>query len=128
MNKCLFTGRLTADIELKKTETEKTYARFSLAVQRNFKDKEGNRPVDFVPCVVWGQTAEFISKYAHKGDLIEVEGELRTGNYTDKDGNKRTDVSVTVSEAKPLSKKQADSNKSEDFEEFEIDDDVLPFA
>lgn len=128
MNKCLFTGRLTADIELKKTEAEKTYARFSLAVQRNFKDKEGNRPVDFVPCVVWGQTADFIAKYAHKGDLIEVEGELRTGNYTDKEGNKRTDVSVTVTEAKPLCKKQAGDSKSEDFEEIEIDDDVPPFA
>lgn len=85
MNKIVLMGRLTADPELKYTQSNTAVIRFTVAVNRKFADKQtGKREADFISCTAWSQTAEFISKYFKKGQMICVEGELRTSSYQDK--------------------------------------------
>lgn len=85
MNKVILVGRLTADPTLRQTQSGISSCRFTVAVDRRFADKNtGERQADFISCTAWRQTAEFISRYFSKGKLIAVEGNLRTGSYTDK--------------------------------------------
>ena len=85
MNKVILVGRLTADPELRQTQSGVSSCRFTVAVDRRFADKNtGERQADFITCVAWRQTAEFVSRYFSKGKLICVEGSLRTGSYTDR--------------------------------------------
>lgn len=92
MNICAFTGRLTADPELKTTNTGKSVCSFSLAVKRpHVKDT-----TDFLNFTAWNQSAEYLCKYAHKGETVEVTGTLQSRNYEDKNGNKRTAFEVIV--------------------------------
>lgn len=99
MNKTILKGRLTADPELKQTASGISACRFTLAVDRKFKDKDGERKADFISCVAWRQTAEFICKYFFKGSMMLCEGALQTGSY-EKDGVKHytTDVNVEAVE------------------------------
>ena len=85
MNKTLLTGRLTADPELRQTQSGISSCTFTVAVNRRFKDKEtGKTEADFIRCVAWRQTAEFVSRYFSKGQMIAIEGSIRTGSYKDK--------------------------------------------
>lgn len=97
MNKVELVGRLTKDPEISYTTGENSIARlrFTVAVNRPFKNKDGNYDADFISCVAFNKTSEFISKYFHKGDLIGIIGNIRTGSY-DKDGQRvyTTDVFV----------------------------------
>jgi len=95
MNRVILTGRLTKDPEIRATGNT-TIAKFTVAVQRNFKDKDGKYGADFVLCTAFGKTAEILEKCFHKGSLIGVAGRINTGSYTDKDGKKvfTTDVAV----------------------------------
>ena len=78
-------GRLTADPELRQTQNGVASCRFTVAVNRKFADKNtGERQADFITCVAWRQTAEFVSRYFSKGKMIAVEGELRNNNYQDR--------------------------------------------
>lgn len=77
-------GRLTADPELRQTQNGTATCRFTVAVNRNFKNSEGKYDADFITCVAWRQTAEFVSRYFHKGDMICLDGSLRTGSYQDR--------------------------------------------
>lgn len=99
MNKVIISGNLTRDPDMHRTTGEKSTvsARFSVACQRRFKNSEGNYDADFPNVVAWGKDAEFVEKYFHKGDRIEVVGEIRTGSYTNRDGQKvyTTDVYAT---------------------------------
>ena len=94
MNKWCGTGRLTRDVELKYAG-ETAFAKFSIAVQRDFK-RDGEPDADFLNCTVFGKRAETLSKYFTKGMKIEVVGRIQTGNYTNKDGLKvyTTDIMV----------------------------------
>lgn len=85
-NKCILMGRITKDVELKATQAGNSVVTFTVAVDRSYTDKDGTRGTDFINCVAWRQTAEFIQKYFGKGNLILLEGEIRTRNYKDKDG------------------------------------------
>ena len=96
MNKWIGMGRLTKDVELGTGAT--AVARFSIAVNRRFKNAEGNYEADFISCVAFGKTAEFIQKYFHKGDMIAVTGRIQTGSYTNKDGVKVYTTDVVVEE------------------------------
>ncbi len=97
MNKVIITGRLTADPELKKTQSDVANCRFTVAVDRKFADKEtGERQADFITCVAWRQTAEFLCKYFSKGKMICVEGNLRTGSYQDKNHEDVTHYTTEV--------------------------------
>lgn len=85
MNKVILMGRLTADPELRQTQSGISSCRFTVAVNRRFADKNtGERQADFISCTAWRQTAEFVSRYFKKGSMICVEGNLRTGSYTDR--------------------------------------------
>ncbi len=99
LNKTILTGRLTAKPELKKTQTDVSVTSFSLAVQRNFKNGNGEYDTDFIYCVAWRNQAEFITKYFDKGQLITVVGYLTSRRYEDAEGNKRTAFEVVVEEA-----------------------------
>ena len=98
LNSCNFTGRFTADPELRTTQNDISVTGFSLAVQRNYKVND-EYPTDFLNFVSWRGTAEFICKHFLKGNLITVEGSLETRKYTDKDGNNRTAFEVKVDRA-----------------------------
>lgn len=85
MNKVIIMGRLTADPELRQTQSGIASCRFTVAVNRRFADRNtGERQADFISCTAWRQTAEFVSRYFKKGSMICVEGSLRTGSYTDR--------------------------------------------
>ena len=100
LNKIIFAGRITADPELKSTGNQVSVVSFSVAVERNIKDKDGNRAVDFIPVTAWRHTAEFICKYFRKGQMILILGELQSRKYEDKDSGKtRTAWEVIASEA-----------------------------
>lgn len=85
MNNVNLIGRLTADPELKQTQSGISCCRFTVAVNRKFKNKDTDQyDADFIPCVAWKQTAEFITRYFSKGKMIALEGMLRTGSYQDR--------------------------------------------
>ena len=87
MNYCSISGRLTKDVELRKTGTGTSVAGFTLAVNRRFK-KDGEQEADFISCVAWRQSADFLAQYAGKGDLIGVEGRIQTRSYDDQNGRR----------------------------------------
>ena len=100
LNKIFLMGRLTRDPELRHTQSGTAVASFSLAVERDFRDKAtGERATDFINIVAWRQTAEFVSRYFTKGSLIVVEGRLQIRDWNDKDGNRRTTAEVVADQA-----------------------------
>ena len=93
LNKITIMGRLTKEPELRKTQSGKSVASFTVAVDRDFD----RNTTDFFSCVAWGNTAEFVSKYFHKGTLAVVAGEMQSQHWTDKDGSNHTSWNVNVS-------------------------------
>lgn len=97
MNKVILMGRLTADPELRQTPSGVSSCSFSVAVNRKFVNKQtGERQADFIRCIAWRQTAEFINRYFNKGSMICVEGELRQDNYQDRNHPDVMHYSYTV--------------------------------
>lgn len=97
MNKVVLVGRLTADPELRQTQSGIASCQFTVAVDRRFADKNtGERQADFIRCQAWRQTAEFVSKYFSKGKMIALEGSLRTGSYTDRNHSDVTHYTTDV--------------------------------
>ena len=95
LNRIVIMGRLGRDPELRYTQAGKPVASFSLAVDRDFKDKTtGEKSTDFIDIVAWRQTAEFVSRFFTKGRMAVVEGRLQLRDWTDRDGNKRTALMV----------------------------------
>ena len=100
LNHIVLMGRLVRDPELRRTGSGIAVASFRVAVDRDFAPKDGGeRKADFIDCVAWRQTGEFISKYFTKGRMIVVDGRLEMRDWTDKDGNKRTSAEVVVANA-----------------------------
>ena len=100
LNHITIMGRLTRDPELRRTGSGVAVASFRVAVDRDFAPKDGGeRKADFIDCVAWRQTGEFISKYFTKGRMIIVDGRLEMRDWTDKEGNKRTSAEVVVANA-----------------------------
>ena len=89
-------GRLTADPELRTTASGLSVTSFSVAVDRRFQRQGEEKQTDFINVVAWRQTAEFVSRYFHKGSMIAVQGSIQTRNYEDKNGNKRTAVEIVA--------------------------------
>ena len=97
LNHIVIMGRLTRDPELRRTGSGIAVASFSLAVDRDFAPKDGGeRETDFIDCVAWRQTGEFVSKYFQKGSMAVVSGRLQIRGWTDKDGNKRRTAEVVA--------------------------------
>ena len=97
LNHITIMGRLTRDPELRRTGSGTAVATFSVAVDRDFgKNENGEKETDFIDCVAWRNTAEYISKYASKGRMVVVSGRLQIRGWTDKDGNKRRTAEVVA--------------------------------
>ena len=95
LNVIVIAGRFTTDPELRRTQSGKPVASFTLAVERDFKDSAtGKRPVDFISCVAWDSQAEYVSRYFSKGRMAVVDGHLQIRDWTDKEGNKRRSAEV----------------------------------
>ena len=127
INTVALIGRLTHQPELKFTRNGKTYTQFNVAVQRKFKNENGEYEADFIGCTLWGKSAETFTKFNRKGSLVGVEGRLQTRNY-EKDGRKIyiTEViaeSFTLLETKATT--EARNNQMQEIIEFSEDD--LPF-
>lgn len=137
MNKVTLIGRLTKDPEMRYTEVrdeQKAIARFTLAVNRRY-NREREQQADFISCVAFGKTAEFIEKYFSKGLKIAAVGRIRTGNYTNKDGVKIYTTDIVLEEVE-FAESKAASDDSEYQSETSEDgfmsvpedvDDMLPF-
>ena len=117
LNHVTIMGRLTRDPELRHTQSGTAVTSFTLAVDRDFKDKNsGETATDFIDIVAWRQTAEFVSRYFHKGRMAVVDGRLQTRSYQDRDGNKRTAVEVVSDHVYfgDSRKKESEGNAPED--------------
>ena len=148
MNRIILMGRLTRDPELRRTQSGLAVTSFTLAVDRPYSGRNGNeRQTDFIDCVAWRQTGEFVQKYFTKGQMCLVEGRLQLRDWNDKDGNKRRSAEVVVDNVEFTgSKKESggsgNSNSyggqdsysgystpvsNSDFSELDDDDSDLPF-
>lgn len=133
INNCIIIGRLTRDPELKKTQSGVSFIRFTLAVNRSFKDDSGETQADFISCIAWRAQAENLAKYMRQGSLIGVEGRIQTGSYeSDKGTVYTTDVvanNITFLESKG-SQNNNGYQKQEEPQYYEQDNDLsddLPF-
>ena len=99
MNVICLMGRLTGDPELKTTQSGVSVTSFSVAVDRAYRSKDQERQTDFINCVAWRNTAEFISRYFRKGQRIALQGSLQSRKYTANDGSQRTVYEVVVDNA-----------------------------
>ena len=96
LNKIILMGRLTRDPELRRTGSGTAVCSFSIAVDRDFKSKNGEKETDFIDIVAWRSTAEFVSKYFTKGRMAVVEGRLQIRDWKDKEGNNRRSAEVVA--------------------------------
>ena len=99
LNKVILMGRITQDLELRTTQGGQSVLTFNIAVDRNFVRQGEERQADFITCVAWRQTAEFINRFFSKGRLIAIEGNLRSRTYDDKNGTKHYVTEVYVDQA-----------------------------
>ena len=140
LNHVVVMGRLTRDVELRRTGSGVAVASFTLAVDRDFADKQsGEKETDFIDCVAWRSTGEFVSKYFTKGSMAIVSGRLQIRNWTDKDGNKRRSAEVLADNVYFGEAKKSDGYNSsipasvpsnapaQDFALMDGDDAQLPF-
>lgn len=126
LNKAVMVGRLTADPELRQTPNGVNVCSFTVAVNRPGKDKG----TDFIDCVAWRSTSEFICKYFHKGDAIGIDGSIQTRNFEDKNGNKRKAVEVLCDQVSFLpgaKEKQAEQIEKTSLDVEIYDSEDLPF-
>ena len=147
LNVVVLNGRLTADPELRYTQSNGAVTSFTLAVDRSFARQGTERVTDFINIVAWRQTAEFVGRYFHKGQLVAVQGSLQVRSYTDKDGNNRRVYEVVADQVHFAESKRDNYGSTEpsynnapsqeapsfssvdagDFEEIQGADDDLPF-
>jgi single-strand DNA-binding protein len=99
LNKVILLGRITQDLEIRQTTSGTACLTFTVAVDRNFKNQNGEYDTDFITCVAWKNTAEFIGRYFGRGRMIALEGSLRTRTYEDKNGSKHSVTEVFVDNA-----------------------------
>ena len=97
LNVAIIMGRLTRDPELRRTNSGKPVASFTVAVDRDYAPEGQEKETDFIDCVAWNGTAEFLQKYFNKGSMIVVNGRLQLRNWTDKEGNKRRSAEILAS-------------------------------
>ena len=141
LNKVVLIGRLTRDPELRYTSSGIPVARFTLAVNRNYANQQGEREADFIPIVAWRGQAETSARYLNKGRLVAVAGRIQTGSYETPDGQRRYTTEVVADEVRFLDwgdgRKDTgiDSSMSQDnvdttisgFDPYEGGEDELPF-
>lgn len=109
LNRVVLIGRLTKDPELRYTQNGVAVATFTLAVDRNYKNAQGERETDFIPCVVYRQLAENCANYLSKGKLAAVDGRIQVRSYTGQDGQRRWVTDVVAEDVRFLSPKESNS-------------------
>lgn len=136
MNKVMLVGNLTKDPEFQTTASGISLCRFSIAINRKFKNDKGEYESDFINCVAWRSSADFVSKYAHKGNKVGIIGSIQTRNYDAQDGTKRYVTEVLAEEVELYTPKSENENKpkteasakQEILQKFEpVNEDNLPF-
>ena len=137
LNHITAAGRLTKDPELRRTQNGVAVASFTIACDRDIKDASGNKQTDFIDCVAWRNTAEFVDKYLTRGRMVIVSGRLQMREWTDKNSNKRRNAEILAENVYFGDSKRAAENTEKDeakeaaqtvdFDQVEIDDDDLPF-
>jgi single-strand DNA-binding protein len=115
MNRVILIGRLTRDPEMRTTNSGLNMTRFTIAVNRNRVEANGERLADFLNCIAWGKQAENVSKYCTKGMQVAVEGRIQTGSYDAQDGTKRYTTDIVCDNVTFLSSKNSNSGDSSDF-------------
>jgi len=127
MNKVIFIGRLTKDPEVKNTSSQVQFCNFTIAVDRRFKDANGQRQADFINCVAWRQTASFIGSYFRKGSKVAVVGSLQSRSYDDQSGQKRYVTEVVVDEVEFMDSKNDRTQQTAVESALTSEDTSLPF-
>lgn len=145
INRVVLTGRLTKDVDLRYTQSGTAVGAFNLAVDRRFKNQQGEREADFVRCIIWRKGAETFANYFHKGSLVGIEGRIQTRNYENQQGQRVYVTEVVVENFSFLESRQATSNQAQQDQEshgeprkpaspsagiddsVDINDDDLPF-
>ena len=136
INRVVLLGRLTRDVDLKYTQSGTAVGLFSLAVQRPFKDANGERSSDFVNAIIWRKPAENFANFVHKGSLVGIEGRLQTRNYENNQGQRVYVTEVVVDNFSLLEKKGDSQNAQQqpvdpfansDNSKMAFDDSQLPF-
>lgn len=136
LNSVVLVGRMTRDAELRYTPSNSPVATFTLAVNRNFKNQDGERDADFINCVIWGSRAENLSNWCKKGALVGITGRMQTRNYENQQGQRVYVTEVVADNFQPLESKgnsQANRNSLESSappyatKQAEVPDDGLPF-
>lgn len=112
MNKIILIGRLTKDPELRYTQSGAAVAGFTLAVDRRFSNQSGEREADFINCVAWQKSAEFVAQYFQKGKQMALEGRLQVRSYDGNDGQKRWVTEVVAEQVEFVGSKHDGSNRS----------------
>ncbi len=125
MNKVCLTGRITKNIELKYNQNNVAITSFTLAVIRKFKNQNGEYESDFINCIAYKSTAELLSKYVKKGDLLGIEGRIHTRNYEDKDGKRIYVTEVIVDSIDFLQAKKDESKQETENSKQKLSDDVF---
>ena len=113
MNRVTLVGRTTNDIILRYSDSNKAICKFSLAVQRKFKNPMGEYESDFINCVAFNKTAEVLGQYVKKGQQLAVEGRIQTGSYTAQDGSKRYTFDVVVENITFINSRKSASERKE---------------
>ena len=130
INNVVLVGRTTKEIELKYTSNDLPYANFTLAVNRNFKNQNGEREADFINIVIWRQQAENLANWVKKGTLLGITGRIQTRNYENQQGQRVYVTEVVADNFQILEKREAQTNaqKPAQQETFsDVDDIDLPF-
>ena len=118
INSVVLVGRLTRDVEIRKTQSNLSVTSFSLAVDNRTKDANGNKTTSFINCTAWRQSADFLAKYTHKGNLIGIEGTLQQRSYDRKDGTKASVLEVVVDRVTLLESKNASGARVQGNDDF----------
>ena len=134
INVVALTGRLVRDPEVKQTQSGVSVCSFAVAVERSYKSGE-ERQTDFIDCVAWRSSAEFLQKYFHKGDMIGISGHLQTRSWETQDGQKRKATEVVADSLSFVSSKRSESGggvsspapSAGSFDPVDVDDEDLPF-
>ena len=112
INRVVLVGRLTADVETRMTKNGTPFARFTLACDRGFSSKDSEKRTDFINCVCWNQSANFIGSYGKKGNIVGAEGRVETGSYTNSEGTKIYTTDILCESVRILESRRSSEERS----------------
>lgn len=126
VNRVVIAGKLTKDIEVAKTQSGISVTKFTVAVNRSVKDMTGNYITDFINCVAWRQSADFLGQYGKKGAEVSVDGKIQVNSYTSQSGEKRTYTEIVADNVSLASQKKEEQYTNREYTDQYTYDDVNP--